>query len=54
MDRLAEQVDFDNDEDVYVFGMTLKKMGIDKALFDAGCRPGDEVIVGTYIMNYTE
>jgi GTP-binding protein len=54
VDRLAEQVDFDNDEDVYVFGMTLKKMGIDKALYDAGCRVGDEVIVGTFIMNYTE
>ena len=54
VDRLAEQVDFDNDEDVYVFGMTLKKMGIDKALYDAGCRVSDEVIVGTFIMNYTE
>ncbi len=54
VDRLADTVDFDNDEDVYVFGMTLKNMGIDKALYEAGCRVGDEVIVGSYIMNYTE
>ncbi len=54
IDRLAEQVDFDKDEDTYQFAMTLHKLGIDTALYEAGARDGDQVIVGTYIMDYTE
>ena len=54
VDRLAEQVDFDKEADTYQFAMTLQKMGIDQALYDAGARNGDQVIVGTYIMDYTE
>ncbi len=54
VDRLAEQVDFDKEEDTYQFAATLKKMGVDKALYDAGARDGDQVIVGTYIMDYSE
>ncbi len=54
VDRLAEQVDFDKEDDTYQFAATLKKMGIDKALYDAGARDGDQVIVGTYIMDYSE
>ncbi|MBR4456219.1 MAG: GTPase ObgE [Solobacterium sp.] len=54
VDRLAEQVNFDNADDTYAFAHTLAKMGIDSALKDAGCKEGDQVIVGTYIMDYTE
>ncbi len=54
VDRLAEQVDFDKEDDTYQFAATLKKMGVDKALYDAGARNGDQVIVGTYIMDYSE
>lgn len=54
VDRLAEQVDFSKEADTYEFAMTLAKMGIDKALHDAGARDGDQVIVGTYIMDYKE
>lgn len=54
VDRLAEQVDFDKEDDTYQFAATLKKMGVDKALYDAGARDGDQVIVGTYIMDYSE
>ncbi len=54
VDRLAEQVDFDKEADTYQFAMTLQKMGIDAALYEAGARDGDQVIVGTYIMDYSE
>jgi GTPase len=54
VDRLADQVDFDKEDDTYQFAATLKKMGIDKALYDAGARDGDQVIVGSYIMDYSE
>jgi GTP-binding protein len=29
-------------------------MGVDKALYQAGARDGDQVIVGRYIMGYKE
>jgi GTP-binding protein len=54
VDRLAEQVDFDREDDTYQFALTLQKMGIDAALYEAGARDGDTVIIGTYIMDYTE
>lgn len=54
IDRLAEQVDFDKEDDTYQFAATLKKMGVDKALYEKGARDGDQVIVGTYIMDYSE
>jgi len=54
VDRLADQVDFDKEEDTYQFALTLTKMGIDAALHQAGAREGDQVIVGTYIMDYHE
>ena len=54
VDRLAEQVNFDNMDDTYAFAQTLAKMGIDNALREAGCKDGDQVIVGTYIMDYTD
>ncbi|MBP3892111.1 MAG: GTPase ObgE [Solobacterium sp.] len=54
IDRLADQVNFDSAEDTYQFAMTLKKMGVDHKLFEAGARSGDQVIVGSYIMDYQE
>ncbi len=54
VDRLAEQVNFDNMDDTYAFAQTLAKMGIDNALREAGCKDGDQVIVGTYIMDFTD
>jgi len=54
VDRLAEEVDLENQEEAYSFAMTLNKMGIDKALYEAGARDDDQVIVGPYIMGYKE
>ena len=46
--------DFDKEDDTYQFAATLKKMGVDKALYEKGARDGDQVIVGTFIMDYSE
>ena len=54
IDRLAEQVDFDKEADTFQFAMTLQKMGVDAELYRQGARDGDQVIVGTYIMDYSE
>ena len=54
LDNLVDTVNFDNEADVYQFAMTLRKMGVDTALYEAGVRDGDEVIIGTYIMEYKE
>lgn len=54
VDRLAEQVNFDNMDDTYAFAQTLARMGIDNALREAGCKDGDQVIVGNYIMDFTD
>ncbi len=54
IDRLIETVDFEKDDDTYAFATTLAKMGVDKALRDAGAVNGDEVIVGTYIMDFQD
>ncbi|MBR3349129.1 MAG: DUF1967 domain-containing protein, partial [Solobacterium sp.] len=34
--------------------MTLQKMGVDAELYRQGARDGDQVIVGSFIMDYTE
>ena len=54
VDHLCDDVDFEKPEEVYQFALTLQKMGVDKALKEAGAQPGDSVIVGTYIMEYSE
>ena len=54
IDRLFDTVDFDKEEETYQFAMTLQKMGVDKALYEAGARNGDQVIVNTFIMDYKE
>lgn len=54
IDRLIEQVDFEKEADTYQFAMTLQKMGVDAELYRQGARDGDQVIIGTFIMDYTE
>ena len=54
IDRLVEQLNLDDEEQAYQFGLTLKNMGVDKALNDAGVQDGDQVLVGTFIMEYKE
>ncbi len=54
IDRMVDEVDFDSDESVYQFAHTLQRLGVDDALREAGCVHGDQVIVGTYIMDFEE
>ena len=54
IDRLIESVDFEKEADTYQFAMILQKMGVDAELYRQGARDGDQVIVGTFIMDYTE
>ncbi len=54
VDRMAELANLDDDESAYQFALQLTKMGIDEALYAEGARDGDQIIVGTYIMDYKE
>lgn len=54
IDRLVESIDFEKPDDTYSFANTLTRMGIDAALREAGCQNGDQVIVGTYIMDFQD
>ncbi len=52
IDRLVAEVDFEDMDATYNFAMRLQTLGIDRALQEAGCQEGDEVIVGTFVMEY--
>ncbi|MCR5795589.1 MAG: GTPase ObgE [Solobacterium sp.] len=54
IDRLFDTIDFDKEEEVYQFAHTLTRMGVDDALRNAGVKDGDQVIVGTFIMDFKE
>ena len=54
IDRLAEQTDLDNEDQAYHFAVQLQRMGIDAALREKGAVDGDQVIVGSYIMDFKE
>ena len=54
IDRLFDTIDFDKEEEVYQFAHTLTRMGVDDALRNAGVKDGDQVIVGTFIMDFKD
>src|SRR5690625_1028466 len=45
-ERWVAQTNFDNDEAVGYLADRLERLGIEKALFTAGARPGDAVVIG--------
>jgi len=45
-ERWVDQTNFDNDEAVGYLADRLERLGIEKALFAAGARPGDAVVIG--------
>lgn len=45
-ERWVAQTNFDNDEAVGYLADRLERLGIEKALFEAGARPGDAVVIG--------
>lgn len=54
IDRIASEMDLDNMEDAEKFTEIVNEMGLEKALYDAGARTGDQVLVGSYILGYKE
>ena len=54
VDRLAEQTNLDDDDSAYQFAVALQRMGIDNALREKGAVDGDQVIIGSYIMDFKE
>ena len=54
IDHLFDTIDFDKPDEAHQFALILHKMGVDTALKKAGAKPGDAVIVGTFIMEYSE
>lgn len=54
IDRIAAEMDLDNMEDAAKFTELVNEMGLEKALYDAGARTGDQVLIGSYILGYKE
>ena len=54
LDRLSDTVDMDNPDVAYMFALKVTEMGVDEALYKAGARDGDQVIVGNHLMGYKE
>ncbi len=54
LDRLSDTFNLDDPDEAYQFSLKLSQMGVDTALYEAGAREGDQVIIGIYIMGYKE
>ncbi len=54
VERLAAMTNFENEEAVRRFQRAMARMGVDRALKDAGARVGDRVRVGPAELEYSE
>ena len=52
VERLCVQTDWENEEAVIYLQHRLSRIGVDKALEDAGCEAGDEVRISGYSFAY--
>ena len=52
LERLVIKTDWDNEEAVAYLQHRFERMGLDKALYKAGCRNGDEVRILGYALDY--
>lgn len=52
--KLFEMTDFENEHMVYRFSNTLRKMGVDDALRNAGCKDGDLIQIKDYVFEFME
>lgn len=52
--KLFEMTDFNNESNVYRFGTTLRKMGVDEALRKAGCQEGDLIFIKEFSFEFVE
>ena len=48
LERQAERLDPDDDADVAALAGELEELGVERALRDAGARPGDDILVGAH------
>jgi GTPase len=48
LERRAEGLDPDDDADVAALAGELEELGVERALRDAGARPGDDILVGAH------
>lgn len=54
VEKLFDMTDFENESNVYRFGSTLRKMGVDEALRKAGCIEGDLIFIREYSFEFVE
>ncbi|MGM9940532.1 MAG: GTPase ObgE [Bulleidia sp.] len=54
VDNLCDQYDLYDADQAYQFGLQLSKMGVDRALREAGARDGDQVIINNYILDFRD
>ena len=54
IDNLVDTYDLDDPDQAYQLGLQLDKMGVDRALREAGARDGDQVIVNNYILDFKD
>ena len=54
LDRLSDTIDMDDPDQAYQFALKVTQMGVDDALYKAGARDGDQVIIGNHLMGYKE
>ena len=54
LDRLSDTIDMDDPDQAYQFALKVTQMGVDDALYKAGARDGDQVIISNHLMGYKE
>ncbi|AMC93311.1 GTPase CgtA [Erysipelothrix larvae] len=54
IDKLFDQFDVQEEDEAIQFGMAMKRLGVDQALRDAGCKHGDTVILGDIQFEFDE
>ena len=54
VDNLCDQYDLDDPDQAYQFALQLGRMGVDRALREAGARDGDQVIINNYILDFKD
>jgi GTP-binding protein len=54
IERLAERTPWDQSGSVRRFQKLMERLGVDKALLEAGAQEGDTVLIGDYELEYQE
>lgn len=54
IEKIMERTDFEDEGDVYRFAASLRKMGVDDALREAGCKDGDTIFLKGFSFEFVE